>query len=186
MQGDEAHLALAVLRLKRMLPVIDASDAPLGRALEGVIRDYVAPDQQLRQNSSRTLSAARERLSGSIDVRLPGYYQARAALLGLIIVDSGTSQSFEDSWRADALAGNFWSSLDELLANRGAFEENQILRSLKATLRGIENAWVERDIELLARTTSAQSVVIQRIAEIENKGALRTEIARLVARYLEW
>jgi hypothetical protein len=41
-------------------------------------------------------------------------------------------------------------------------------------------------MELLTEVSSARDVVIARIAEIEEKGALRSEIARLIARYLEW
>ena len=182
--GGEFARASAVLRLARLLPIIEASGASFCRELRFVISDW--SDIASAHAVVQLLERERLKLSGSVDVMLPGYYQVRAIGIALFIASSEDEVSAKEFNRIGFLVENFWSACDSMLHESGAFSKEPILKSFKTTLSGVENIWFERDMLLLSSEGNLQAAVDARLAEIGAKSPTRNEIAGLVARSAGW
>lgn len=181
---SEVARASAALRLARLLPVVEASGALFCQELRFVISGW--SNVGIAHAVVQFLEREQLKLSGSVDIMLPGYYQVRAIGAALFVASSEDGVNAKEFNRIGFLIDNFWSACDSVLHESGAFWKDPILKSFKTTLSGVENIWFERDMLLLSREENLQAVVAARLAEIDSKSLTRKEVARLVARSAGW
>ncbi|MER6158057.1 hypothetical protein ABT147_21285 [Streptomyces sp. NPDC001868] len=172
------------LRLARVLPILRVIRSPSVRELESVVNSSgrngsLAPDVLV------SLRQRRAELVGSTDVLLPDYYEATAVAMGLWIADPGGLAAAAAFSKTNAVAANLWECCDDIVHRAHAFASPP-LSGLRTTLRGVENMWFERDLELLSSPVDPQEVLTARLRDIAGKMAGRRDIAETIARCAGW
>jgi hypothetical protein len=87
--------------------------------------------------------------------------------------------------KVNANIGNLWNCCDHIVHKAGV-ERSAILGSLKTTLRDVENQWFNRDVELLGSGEDFRAILQSRLADIERKRAVRSDIAEAIASAAGW
>lgn len=178
--------ASGALRIARMIPIVEAAGAPFISDLQVVVDIFSIPKVGDIGEVLESLQRWRGELAGSTDVLRREYYQATAVSIGLLTLYPRDPDPGDALARINAIAGNFWNCCDDILNRFGLFQSEAALRAMKTTLRGVEDIWYRRDIELLQGEQAPHEVVMARRTEIEEKSNLRKEIAGLIARYSGW
>ncbi|MFI0939220.1 hypothetical protein [Streptomyces sp. NPDC021020] len=166
------------LRLARMLPVLEALGTPFLGELDAVVTACGAAESSPGFESvAGKLRRWSDDLSGGVDVFLPDYYRATALAVALLVAAPGGLSPSEVFGKINANTGNFWNCCDNIVHKGGGFRD-PALRSIKTTLRGVENAWFERDSQLLRQSGEPRHVLRARLREIEEKAPTRRAMAR--------
>jgi hypothetical protein len=173
------------LRLARTLPILRVVETPFVSDLEAIVLDCEARDSDRVSRWIDTLSYWRAELAESHDVLLPSYYQAIAVSVGMSIVGIEDGEPLGVLSRINANIGNFWNCCDHLVHRVDGFRDGR-LSGLKTTLRGVEDLWFRRDLELLSGPDEPHNVLLGRLGEIEAKSEMRKSIARVVANCAQW
>ncbi|MEV0619174.1 hypothetical protein AB0I81_38065 [Nonomuraea sp. NPDC050404] len=182
------------LRLARLLPILDVLHTPFLPDLRTVVShcDAPAPVIDPEAAASDALSGAvtslrqwRARLAEATDVALPSYYQSTAAGIALLVATPDATDPRSRFARINAIAGNFWNCCDDIVHRAGGFRAPP-LRTLKTTLRGVEDLWFNRDLTLLAGPADPHDVLEDRLRELARKGEARREVAELIAHCAGW
>ncbi|MEV6931755.1 hypothetical protein AB0M46_45700 [Dactylosporangium sp. NPDC051485] len=124
-------------------------------------------------------------LAESTDILFPGYYQGAAAGVGLLIADSDSLDPGDRFRRINANIGNLWNCWDHIVDKAGGFQSSE-LRGLKTNLRGVENIWFDRDVELLSAEVNPGAVLQTRLREISRNSDARKRVAVVIARSAGW
>lgn len=180
------------LRLARALPVLDAIGTPYADDLRTVIATCDRPGG----TPGDVVAALRRHRAGTAgrdDVARPGYYQATAAGIALLVAAPGTGLASgpeplavpERFARINVMIGNFWNSCDDLVHDAGGFRSPP-LRQLRTTLRGVEDQWFERDTALLTGPSDPHDVLERRLADLSAKAPARAAVAETIARCAGW
>ncbi|MFD7873278.1 hypothetical protein ACFV5G_03975 [Streptomyces sp. NPDC059766] len=167
--------------MARILPILRVVNTPFVEDLEAV----VAGCGSGIGNAVDSLRNWRTELAGSVDILLPSYYQATAVSVGLLIADSDSLEPSERFMKVNASVGNLWNCCDHIVHRAGGFQAVEF-RGLKSTLRGVENMWFDRDVELLSSPVNPGEILEARLREISDKSLARNLIAAGIARCAEW
>ncbi|MEV7679399.1 hypothetical protein AB0O64_12700 [Streptomyces sp. NPDC088341] len=137
------------------------------------------------EGAAESLRYWRSELSESTDILLPSYCQATALAVGLLIADSDSLEPGNQFAKINANIGNLWNCCDHIVRKAGGFQSPE-LGGLKNTLRGIENMWFDRDVELLSSAVDPSVVLGMRLRDISGKADVRNAVAVDIARCAGW
>jgi hypothetical protein len=173
------------LRLARLLPILDVLRTPFLPDLRSVVSGCDSPDPVALTGAVTSLRYWRTRLAGATDVALPAYYESTAAGVALLVATPDAMEARERFDRINAVAGNFWNCCDGIVHRADGFRSPP-LRTLKTTLRGVEDLWFGRDVALLASPADPHEVLAARLRDLAGKSDARRAVAELIVRCAGW
>lgn len=173
------------LRLARILPILRVIETPFVGDLEAIVLGCEVGDIEHVSRWVHALEYWRTELAESNDVLLPSYYQAVAVAVGLLVINSEDRSPFDTFSKINANVGNFWNCCDHLVDRVGGFGDVR-LSGLKTTLRGVEDLWFQRDVELLSRSNEPGGVLRARLRDIEGKAEMRNVMAEVIVDCAQW
>ncbi|WP_225848236.1 hypothetical protein [Streptomyces sp. HPF1205] len=186
-EGSNARLRVAVsgaLCLARIMPIVEVLRTPFVADL-GIIIAACGSEGDSLGAAVESLRNWRSELHSSNDILLPDYYRATALAVGLLIAAPDGLEPREQFGKINSNIGNFWNCCDHIVHRSGGFRAPE-LRVIKSTLRGVENNWFDRDIELISESPDPRRVLQVRLSDIAEKVEMRRVMAREFVVCAKW